>query len=116
VDEPSHADLEAMAWREIDDLPEEIRSKVSNLDVVIADEPPRGKNWLATYQGHSLTQLPRVQTWGWPHKITVYRGPLLRLSGDDPQRLEQEMRHVIRHEIAHYFGISDERLIEIDRY
>ena len=64
MDEPSHADLEAMAWREIDDLPEEFRSHVSNLDVVIADEPPKGKNWLATYQGHPLTQLPRLQTWG----------------------------------------------------
>jgi predicted Zn-dependent protease with MMP-like domain len=46
----------------------------------------------------------------------VFRGPLERHYGSDPERLAQEIRHVVLHEIAHYFGISDERLIEIDRY
>jgi len=51
-----------------------------------------------------------------PDKITIYRGPLERLTGGDPDRLRVEIRHVVLHEIAHHFGISDERLIEIDRY
>jgi predicted Zn-dependent protease with MMP-like domain len=51
-----------------------------------------------------------------PDKITIYRCPLDRLYGDDPERLAAETRHVVWHEIAHHFGISDQRLIELDRY
>jgi predicted Zn-dependent protease with MMP-like domain len=51
-----------------------------------------------------------------PDKITIYRGPLERLYGAEPDRLEREIRHVVLHEIAHHFGISDERLRELGRY
>jgi predicted Zn-dependent protease with MMP-like domain len=51
-----------------------------------------------------------------PDKITIYQGPLERLYGSDPNRLRREIRRVVLHEVAHHFGISDERLIEIDRY
>jgi predicted Zn-dependent protease with MMP-like domain len=51
-----------------------------------------------------------------PDKITIYRGPLVRLYGRDGDRLRREVRRVVLHELAHHFGISDERLIEIDRY
>jgi predicted Zn-dependent protease with MMP-like domain len=51
-----------------------------------------------------------------PDKITIYRGPLERLYGDDAERLHREIKRVVLHEIAHHFGISDERLVEIDRY
>jgi predicted Zn-dependent protease with MMP-like domain len=51
-----------------------------------------------------------------PDKITIYRGPLERLYGADDERLHREIKRVVLHEIAHHFGISDERLVEIDRY
>ena len=51
-----------------------------------------------------------------PDKITIYSGPLERLYGDDPERLRREIRRVVLHEVAHHFGISDERLREMDRY
>jgi predicted Zn-dependent protease with MMP-like domain len=38
------------------------------------------------------------------------------MAGGDPQRLRFAVRRTVFHEIAHHFGISDERLIEIDRY
>ena len=47
--------------------------------------------------------------------IVVFRGPLTRLAADSAD-LERRVRHVVRHEVAHYFGISDERLREIDAY
>jgi len=43
-------------------------------------------------------------------------GPLERLYGHDRKRLDEEIRRVVLHEVAHHFGISDARLIEIDRY
>jgi len=51
-----------------------------------------------------------------PDKISIYRGPLERYYGFDPEALDREIRRVVLHEIAHHFGISDERLVEIDRY
>ena len=49
-------------------------------------------------------------------KITIYRRPLERLYGRDPGRLRSEAERVVLHELAHHFGISDARLIAIDRY
>ena len=51
-----------------------------------------------------------------PDKITIYRAPLERLYGNDRERLRSETKRVVLHELAHHFGISDARLIEIDRY
>jgi predicted Zn-dependent protease with MMP-like domain len=116
VDSPSDPELEDLVLQALAELPREFRDRIANLAVVIEDEPPPGTHWLAVYQGTPLPQQSVFQGWSWPHKITIFRGPLRRLYGDDPQRFESEVRHVVRHEIAHYFGISDERLLEIDRY
>jgi predicted Zn-dependent protease with MMP-like domain len=117
VDEPPpDAELEKMVQRALDELPAEFRGRLTNLAVVIEDEPPEGKPWLGLYQGVPLTKQSTLHAWTWPHKITIFRGPLVRLYGHDREHLEREVRHVVRHEIAHYFGISDRRLIEIDRY
>jgi predicted Zn-dependent protease with MMP-like domain len=112
----SDGELEQLALAAFDELPAEFRERVSNLAFVIEDEPPPGKRWLATYQGIPLTRQSTFQPFQYPHKVTIYRGPLLRIAGDDRDRLEAEMRHIVRHELAHYFGISDARLIEIDAY
>lgn len=71
---------------------------------------------LGLYQGVPLTRRSSQYGAVLPDKITIYRGPLLRLYGFDPERLRREVRRVVLHELAHHFGISDERLIEIDRY
>jgi predicted Zn-dependent protease with MMP-like domain len=71
---------------------------------------------LGLYQGVPLTRRSSQYGAVLPDKITIYRGPLLRLYGLDSERLRREVRRVVLHELAHHFGISDERLIEIDRY
>jgi len=100
----------------LDSLPSDLRSRMSNVAIVVADEPPPGQPLLGLYEGVPLTQ--RGSSYGGvlPDRITIYRGPLERLYGRDRRRLEQEIRRVVLHEVAHHFGISDERLIEIDRY
>ena len=113
---PTDAEIEQLALRAFSELPGEFRDRVTNLAFVVEDEPPPGKPWLATYQGVPLTKQSVFRGWSFPHKITIYRAPLLRLCGEDREELERELRHIVRHEIAHYFGISDARLIEIDRY
>jgi predicted Zn-dependent protease with MMP-like domain len=108
-------DFEELVASALDSLPADLRDYVSNVQIVIEDEPPPGKPWLGLYQGVPRT-LSAERAWTLPDKITIYRGPIERITGDDPERLAQEVRHVVLHEIAHHFGISDERLIEIDRY
>jgi predicted Zn-dependent protease with MMP-like domain len=89
---------------------------MSNVAIVVEDEPPPGQRLLGLYQGVPLTRRSSHYGGVLPDRITIYRGPLVRLYGQDTERLRREVRRVVLHEIAHHFGISDERLIEMDRY
>jgi predicted Zn-dependent protease with MMP-like domain len=100
----------------LDSLPPELRARMSNVEIVVDDEPPPGQPLLGLYQGVPLTRRSSQYGGVLPDKITIYSGPLIRLYGSDPARLRREVVRVVLHEIAHHFGISDERLIEIDRY
>jgi predicted Zn-dependent protease with MMP-like domain len=100
----------------IDSLPRDLRDFMENVAVVVEDEPPPGLPLLGLYQGVPLTRRTSGYAGVAPDKITIYRGPLERRAGGDPERLQAEVRHVVVHEIAHHFGISDERLVELDRY
>jgi predicted Zn-dependent protease with MMP-like domain len=96
-------------------LPPDLRAAVSNVEIVVEDEPPDDR-LLGLYQGIPLTRRGSDFSGALPDKITIFRGPLERLYGWDPERLRRETRHVVLHELAHHFGISDERLIELGRY
>ena len=105
-----------MIQETVDALPRDLREQISNLEIVVEDEPPPGQPLLGLYQGIPLTRRTTNYTGVLPDKITIYRGPLERHYGHDPDLLEQQTAHVVLHEIAHHFGISDERLVELDRY
>ena len=100
----------------VDSLPSELRDQISNLEIVVEDEPPDGQPLLGLYQGVPLTRRGVNYSAVLPDKITIYRGPLERLHAQDPEQLREQIAHVVRHEIAHHFGISDQRLVDIDRY
>ena len=98
-------------------LPGDLRDAMSNVAIVVEDEPPAGQPLLGLYEGIPLTE--RTSWYAGaapPDKITIYRGPLERHYGHDPALLQAQIRRVVLHEIAHHFGISDERLVELDRY
>jgi predicted Zn-dependent protease with MMP-like domain len=109
-------EFEEYAQDAVDSLPPDLRAQMSNVDIVVETEPPQGKRLLGLYQGVPLTRRSSQYGGVLPDKITIYRGPLVRLYGHDPEKLRHEIRRVVLHEIAHHFGISDERLIEIERY
>lgn len=108
--------FEEYAQDAVDSLPSDLRGNMSNVEIVVEDEPPPGQPLLGLYQGVPLTRRSSQYGGALPDKITLYRGPLMRLYGQDADLLRREVRRVVLHEIAHHFGISDERLIEIDRY
>ncbi len=100
----------------LNSLPSELRSAISNVEIVVEDEPPAGQRLLGYYHGVPLTQRTSTYSGVLPDKISIFAGPIRRLAAGDADRLHREVKHVVLHEIAHHFGISDERLIEIDRY
>jgi predicted Zn-dependent protease with MMP-like domain len=108
--------FDALVRDAIDTLPPELAERVSNLAITVDDDPPPGQRLLGLYQGVPLTRRGAYYGGALPDKITIYRRPLERLYGADPARLRAEVRRVVLHEIAHHFGISDARLVEIDRY
>jgi predicted Zn-dependent protease with MMP-like domain len=109
-------DFDTLVAEAVDTLPDELRKFLSNVAVVVEDEPPAGLPLLGLYQGVPMTR--RTSAYGAvaPDKISIYRGPLERLYGADDELLRGAVRRVVLHEIAHHFGISDERLHELDRY
>ena len=108
--------FEEYARDALDDLPPKLREEMSNVEIVVEEEPPGGQPLLGLYQGVPLTRRGSFYAGALPDKISIYRGPLERLYGRDEETLRRQVRRVVLHEIAHHFGISDERLIEIDRY
>jgi predicted Zn-dependent protease with MMP-like domain len=100
----------------LDELPEDIRSLMTNVAVTVEDEPPPGQRLLGLYQGVPWGKRGPYYAGALPDKITIYRGPIERMSGGDPERLRSQVRRTVFHEIAHHFGISDQRLVDIDRY
>jgi predicted Zn-dependent protease with MMP-like domain len=100
----------------LNSLPAELREAISNVEIVVEDEPPDGQRLLGLYQGVPLPRRTSTYSGALPDKISIFAGPITRLAAGDPDRLRREITHVVLHEIAHHFGISDQRLIEIDRY
>jgi predicted Zn-dependent protease with MMP-like domain len=108
--------FEVLVREALDELPDDIGDLMSNVAVTVEDEPPPGENLLGLYQGIPWGNRGPYYAGALPDKITVYRRPLERIAGGDPERLRRLVRRTVLHEIAHHFGISDERLIELDRY
>jgi predicted Zn-dependent protease with MMP-like domain len=116
MNEDSATDFDGLVSDALDALPDDIRRLMTNVAVTVEDEPPPGQNLLGLYEGIPWGKRGPYYAGALPDKITIYRLPLERIAGGDPERLRAEVRRVVFHEIAHHFGISDARLVEIDRY
>jgi predicted Zn-dependent protease with MMP-like domain len=116
VSDTAGFDFEQAVRDALDDLPAELRDAMSNVTIVVEEEPPPGSHLLGLYQGIPLTRRTTGYQGALPDKITIYHGPLVRHYGSDAELVRTQVRRVVWHEVAHHFGISDERLIELDRY
>ena len=114
-DDPADA-FDQLVSDALDELPDDIRRVMSNVAVTVEDEPPPGQPLLGLYQGVPLGSRGPYYAGALPDKITIYRGPIERMTRGHPELLRRQVRRTVLHEIAHHFGISDERLVELDRY
>ena len=108
------AEFDALVDRALDDIPDELAALVRNVVVLVEDEPPEDDpDLLGLYDGIALTE-----RWGAPDDGAA--GPDLRLPRTAPRhvRVERgarvdEVRITVVHEIAHHFGIDDDRLHDL---
>jgi len=98
----------------LDQIPDELARLMTNVAVLIEDEPPPDEpELLGIYEGTPLTERE-----GWwdagslPDRITIFKGPLERMSVDRDDLLD-EVAVTVVHEIAHHFGVDDARLHEL---
>jgi predicted Zn-dependent protease with MMP-like domain len=105
--------FEALVDRALDGIPDEIAALVHNVVVLVEDEPPADDpDLLGLYDGVALTEREGWYAGQLPDRILVFRGPLLDLC-DSLEELEEEVRVTVVHEVAHHFGIDDDRLHEL---
>ena len=119
-------DRERFEWlvaRAVDNLPEEFRARLENVDVVVEEWPTHRQlrqtksrhraSLLGLYEGVPLTQRDRGYSLVLPDKITIFQKPIEAICRSD-EEIEREIQKVMRHEIAHHFGSGEERLQEIE--
>ena len=100
--------------RALDSLPDDLRRAMSNVAIVVEDENAEEPDLFGLYTGVPLPDRSAESYAGaLPDKIEIYRLPLEDEFGDDPDVLEEEIRITVLHEIAHHFGIDEDRLAEL---
>jgi predicted Zn-dependent protease with MMP-like domain len=105
-----------LAGEAVEGLPAWVRDALDNVEIFVEEEPPPGSRLLGLYQGVPLARRGSNYSGALPDRITLFAGPIVRLAGSSEARLRAIVGHTVAHEIAHHFGISDERLLEIDAY
>jgi predicted Zn-dependent protease with MMP-like domain len=103
--------FEERVARAVESLPPELRAALLNVEVSVEDEHPEDPDLFGLYEG---VPLPERGDWAGalPDRIRIFRLPLVE-SFPDPAELEEEIRVTVLHELAHYFGIDEERLDEL---
>jgi predicted Zn-dependent protease with MMP-like domain len=96
----------------LDTLPPELARALENVAVVVEDEHPDDPDLFGLYQGVPLPERGSRYAGDLPDRIAVYRVPLEE-TFPDPEELEHEIRVTVLHELAHYFGVDEDRLAEL---
>ena len=117
--------FEELVAQALDELPAPFAAALHNVEVIVEDHPSPDDlrstrvrphcTLLGLYRGVPLSRRGRGYHLVTPDVIVIFHEPIERLARDEAD-LKARVRRVVRHEIAHYFGISDERLREIGAY
>ena len=123
--EVGREEFETIVTQAVGALPGEFRDRLANLEFAVEDwarpddyartGSPAGSTILGVYRGIPLPKRGTGYNMTLPDRIVIFQQPLQRLAADEDD-LADRIQHVVKHEIAHYFGISDDRLREIDAY
>jgi predicted Zn-dependent protease with MMP-like domain len=104
--------FEELVVAALDDLPPELGRLMNNVALFVEEELPEEPGLLGLYEGVPLTERTSSYVMAMPDRITIYRLPTLRICADADEVREQVQITVV-HEIAHHFGIDDDRLHDL---
>ena len=111
--EMSREHFEGLVSDALDQIPAELAALMDNVVVLVEDEPPPDDpELLGLYDGTPLTERDSGYAGVMPDRVTIFRNPLLRMCQSDAEVVE-EVRITVVHEIAHHFGIDDDRLHDL---
>ncbi|MCB0946829.1 MAG: metallopeptidase family protein [Mycolicibacterium sp.] len=96
----------------LDLIPPELAAAIDNVVVLVEDRDPEDPELLGLYQGIALTERDSSYAGALPDTITIYRDSLLEIC-DTEDDVVTEVAITVIHEIAHHFGIDDDRLHEL---
>jgi predicted Zn-dependent protease with MMP-like domain len=106
-------EFERLVVAELDELPDDMVDGLDNVVFVVEDRPEDGSlDLLGLYDGVNLTERGQYGFGEMPDRIILYREPLLAVCEDEDQ-LRDEIHVTLVHEIAHFYGIDDDRLHEL---
>ena len=109
----SPAHFEELVAEALEAVPVELARLVDNVVFVIEDNAPaEDPDLLGLYEGIALTERDSRYAGALPDRITIYRNPTLRIC-DTYEDVVDEVTITVVHEIAHHFGIDDDRLHEL---
>jgi len=105
--------FEELVGDALDQVPEGLAALMDNVVVLVEDEPPQDDpDLLGFYDGTPLTERDTRYAGVVPDRIMIYRNPTLRMCEDEDEVVD-EVRITVVHEIAHHFGIDDDRLHDL---
>ncbi|WP_018603256.1 metallopeptidase family protein [Mycobacterium sp. 155] len=96
----------------LDLIPPELAAAIDNVVVLVEDRNPDEPDILGLYQGIALTERDSWYAGALPDTITIYRDAILDICSSEDEVVDEVAITVI-HEIAHHFGIDDERLHDL---
>ncbi|MGO4782555.1 metallopeptidase family protein [Cryobacterium sp. W22_MBD10_FK3] len=109
----NHDDFERLVIDQLDLLPDDMVDGLDNVIFVVEDRPEDGTlDTLGLYDGVALTERGQYGFGEMPDRIILFREPLLAMSSDLDE-LRDEVHVTLVHEIAHFYGIDDDRLHEL---
>ncbi|QUR69397.1 hypothetical protein F6B93_22055 [Mycobacterium spongiae] len=96
----------------LDLIPPELAAAMDNVVVLVADRHPQDGDLLGLYEGVALTERDSDYSGSLPDAITIYRDPLLETC-DSTEEVVDQVAITVIHEVAHHFGIDDDRLDQL---
>lgn len=109
----SAEDFDALVERALDEIPPDLSGLIENVVVMVDDDAPEDSpGLLGLYEGTPLTERDEWYAGVLPDTIRLFRGPILEVC-DTYDDVVDEVLITVVHEVAHYFGIDDDRLHEL---
>lgn len=117
--EISPTEFERLVEEALEGLPDDFRTLLDNVAVVVEDEPgeedyawsdaPGQHELLGIFRGIAQTDRSWSQLPSLPNQVAIFRGPILRISRSRSEAIE-EIRDTVIHELGHYFGLGDHEM------